>query len=41
LNVYDIIYHEKLLISRAAIEEINHLLDPHRESKSDREEAAE
>ena len=41
LNIYDIIYHEKLLISRAAIEEINQLLDPHRESKSDREEAAE
>lgn len=31
LNVYDIIYHEKLLISKSAIEEINHLLDPNRE----------
>src|SRR5687767_11600036 len=31
LNIYDIIYHEKLLISRAAIEEINSLLDPARE----------
>lgn len=31
LNVYDIIYHEKLLISKSAIEEINHLLDPQRE----------
>ncbi len=31
LNVYDIIYHEKLLISKSAIAEINHLLDPQRE----------
>jgi large subunit ribosomal protein L4 len=31
LNVYDIIYHEKLLISKSAIDEINHLLDPQRE----------
>src|SRR4030095_13021876 len=31
LNIYDIIYHEKLLISKSAIEEINQLLDPARE----------
>jgi len=31
LNIYDLIYHEKLLISKAALEEINHLLDPKRE----------
>ena len=31
LNIYDIIYHEKLLISKAAIEELNQLLDPARE----------
>jgi large subunit ribosomal protein L4 len=31
LNIYDIIYHEKLLISKAAIEELNNLLDPKRE----------
>lgn len=31
LNIYDIIYHEKLLISKAAIEELNELLDPARE----------
>lgn len=31
LNIYDIIYHEKLLISKSAIEELNHFLDPHRE----------
>src|SRR6266496_1540053 len=32
LNIYDIIYHEKLLISKAAIDELNNLLDPKRES---------
>ena len=32
LNIYDIIYHEKLLISKAAVEELNALLDPNRES---------
>jgi large subunit ribosomal protein L4 len=31
LNIYDIIYHEKLLISKSAIDEINQLLDPQRE----------
>jgi len=39
LNVYDIIYHEKLLISKSAIEEINHLLDPQREKGEANEEA--
>lgn len=28
LNIYDLLYHEKLLISKAAIEELNQLLDP-------------
>ncbi|MFM9904959.1 MAG: 50S ribosomal protein L4 [Pyrinomonadaceae bacterium] len=32
LNIYDIIYHEKLLISKAALEELTNLLDPKRES---------
>ncbi len=32
LNIYDIIYHEKLLISQAALEELTSLLDPKRES---------
>jgi large subunit ribosomal protein L4 len=41
LNVYDIIYHEKLLISKSAIEEINHLLDPNREKGMDSEEVGE
>src|SRR5262245_36663914 len=31
LNIYDIIYHEKVLISRSAVEELNTLLDPKRE----------
>ncbi len=31
LNIYDIIYHEKLLISKAALEELTSLLDPKRE----------
>ena len=34
LNIYDIIYHEKLLISQAALEELTNLLDPKRESKA-------
>jgi large subunit ribosomal protein L4 len=31
LNIYDLIYHEKLLISKSGLAEINHLLDPKRE----------
>ena len=31
LNIYDLLKHEKLLISKAAIEELNELLDPQRE----------
>lgn len=34
LNIYDIIYHEKLLISKAAVAELNTLLDPKREKMS-------
>ncbi|MGE3467603.1 MAG: 50S ribosomal protein L4 [Pyrinomonadaceae bacterium] len=41
LNIYDIIYHEKLLISKAALEEIVTLLDPKREPSSAPEPAAE
>lgn len=33
LNIYDLLYHEKLLISKTAIEELSHLLDPKRETK--------
>ena len=32
LNIYDIIYHEKLLISKAALDELSALLDPKRET---------
>jgi len=28
LNIYDLVYHEKLVISKAAVEELNNLLDP-------------
>ena len=37
LNIYDLIYHEKVLISKAALEELNHLLDPQREKGTDSE----
>ena len=36
LNIYDIIYHEKLLISKSAIEEIDKLLDPSREGAKEK-----
>ena len=39
LNIYDLLYHEKLLISKAAIEELNQLLDP--KSENGRVETAE
>lgn len=32
LNVYDLVYHEKLLISKTAIEELSKMLDPNREN---------
>ena len=37
LNIYDLIYHEKLLISKAALAELNHLLDPNREKGTEAE----
>lgn len=39
LNIYDILYHEKLLISKSAVEELNALLDPKREGAKETEEA--
>ena len=30
LNIYDLIYHEKLVLSKSAVEELNQLLDPKR-----------
>lgn len=41
LNIYDIIYHEKLLISKAALEELTALLDPKREGASAEVEVVE
>src|SRR5688500_18291561 len=32
LNIYDLLYHDKLLISKTAIEELNALLAPKREN---------
>jgi large subunit ribosomal protein L4 len=40
LNIYDIVYHEKLVISKSAVEELNNLLDPGRE-KGETEAAVE
>ncbi len=39
LNIYDILYHEKLLISKSAIAELNELLDPKREGIKEKDEA--
>ncbi|MGI8470017.1 MAG: 50S ribosomal protein L4 [Pyrinomonadaceae bacterium] len=30
LNIYDLLYHEKLLISKSAVEELNKMLDPNK-----------
>lgn len=35
VNIYDLLYHEKLFISKAAVEELSRLLDPNRESSED------
>lgn len=35
LNIYDLLYHEKLVISKTAVEELNELLDPNRESSKE------
>jgi large subunit ribosomal protein L4 len=39
VNIYDIIYHEKVLISKTAVAELNDLLDPKREAGAGTEEA--
>jgi large subunit ribosomal protein L4 len=41
LNIYDLIYHEKLVISRAAIDELAHMLDPVRTKHGAMAEAEE
>jgi ribosomal protein L4 len=44
LNIYDLLYHEKLILSRAAVDQISLLLDPQRSdnnsSKNEDQEAA-
>jgi large subunit ribosomal protein L4 len=35
VNIYDLLYHEKLFISKAAVEELSRLLDPKRESSEE------
>jgi hypothetical protein len=41
LNIYDLIYHEKLVLTKTAVEEITHLLDPNREKGVEVEVAAQ
>jgi large subunit ribosomal protein L4 len=41
LNIYDIVYHEKLVLSKVAVEELNELLDPKREGQSEAAPAVE
>jgi large subunit ribosomal protein L4 len=41
LNIYDLLYHEKLVISKSAVEELNNLLDPNREKGEVAAEAVE
>ena len=41
LNVYDLLWHEKLLISKSAVEELTSLLFPARELRKGKKEAAE
>jgi large subunit ribosomal protein L4 len=40
LNIYDLLYHEKLVLSRAAAQELTELLDPQSKAASKDEEAA-
>ena len=41
LNIYDLLYHEKLVLSRAAAEELEKLLGPKAEAVEEKEAAAE
>jgi large subunit ribosomal protein L4 len=41
LNIYDLLWHEKLLISKSAVEELTTLLFPARELSKAKKEAAE
>ena len=37
VNIYDLLKHEKLLITKTAAEELSHMLDPQRENKVEKE----
>ena len=39
MNIYDLLYHEKLVLTQNAVQEISHLLDPAREHKNEKETA--
>ncbi len=41
LNIYDLLYHEKLVLSQAAIEELERLLGPKEEKSATAEDASE
>jgi large subunit ribosomal protein L4 len=41
LNIYDLLYHEKLVLSRAAAEELNELLDPNKRKSETEEKTAD
>jgi len=41
LNIYDLIYHEKLVLTKTAVEELTNLLDPNREKGIDVEAVVE
>jgi large subunit ribosomal protein L4 len=41
LNIYDLLYHEKLVMSRAAAEELNDLLDPNKKKSETEEKTAD
>jgi len=40
LNIYDLLYHEKLVLSREAVEELNQMLDPKRQKADIAEDEA-
>jgi large subunit ribosomal protein L4 len=40
LNIYDLLYHEKLIMSRAAVEELNELLNPNKKNGAAEEKEA-
>ena len=41
LNIYDLLYHDKLVLSRAAVDELTALLDPHAKDAGQPETATE